>query len=208
MAISKSAKIALVVVAAIILIVAITIPVVILTSSGHSSQNSTTKPTPSTTASPRVTSPQRTVQPRTTRPTAKPTDSVGTCGSATAAVQFCTAVKDVDRHDCFPDEGVSESKCQQRGCCWRQPNNSSSYSKIPNCFFPANYTSYIVDQKVETSFGWRIKLQRCRLTPVMFAEPVDRLNVEIQFQQSNRLRVKVYKLLVKEYSSTVMDLNS
>ena len=199
MAISKIGKVAILVVALVVIVVAVVIPVTVLTR-GHTSQNATAssptpKSTPSTTSTPtsRATQPQQTTQPpATTRsPTVKPTQSVGQCGTATAAAQSCAAVQDVDRHNCFPDEGANESKCQERGCCWRQPTNSSMYSNIPMCFYPANYASYVVEEQTETSFGWRLKLQRCRLTPVMFAEPVDRLSVEIQFQQSNRLRVKV-----------------
>ncbi|EDV25106.1 uncharacterized protein TRIADDRAFT_10696, partial [Trichoplax adhaerens] len=59
--------------------------------------------------------------------------------------------------------------------------------------------SYIVTQQTQTSYGWRLSLQRCRLTPMHFGEPVDQLNVDIQFQQSNRLRVKITDANIKRY---------
>ncbi|XP_072385284.1 lysosomal alpha-glucosidase-like isoform X1 [Diabrotica undecimpunctata] len=103
----------------------------------------------------------------------------------------CKLLTDLDKFDCFPEDGANAEKCEARGCCWI-PRNKSVLSQapldVPYCFYPPNYNTYKVVNITETSFGliafWR------RQYRTAYPDDVDELKMIVKYETETRLRVK------------------
>ncbi|XP_053996416.1 lysosomal alpha-glucosidase-like [Hylaeus anthracinus] len=59
----------------------------------------------------------------------------------------CNNVPEILRFDCHPENGISESSCMQRGCCWKPVSKQKLTSqqvplKVPYCYYPKNWSIY------------------------------------------------------------------
>ena len=94
-----------------------------------------------------------------------------------------------EKFTCLPegddwDEMEAKSTCISRGCCW----NPDGYIR---CFYPQNY-GYIMSNKQDTSTGITADLARRQQFPSMYGNEVNKLKLEVTYETSYRLRVKVY----------------
>ncbi|ESO11524.1 hypothetical protein HELRODRAFT_96716 [Helobdella robusta] len=122
---------------------------------------------------------------------------------------ICDVNPYVYRFDCHPEYYSSPSRCNNRGCCWRDTlssssssinddsintivnNDGKSSSKIgrPYCYFPVNYPSYKVTQWAETNYGYRAVLIKEASSP--WPNDILNLTLYIWFQSQTVLHFKI-----------------
>ena len=82
---------------------------------------------------------------------------------------------------------MTEQDCHNLSCCWGES------WKAPNCyhkiFVPAVYT---VSSKVTTANGLVLSLTTSNTVPGKYGPPINPLRVEIYFETSDRIRVKIF----------------
>lgn len=117
------------------------------------------------------------------------------------------------KFDCYPEDGITKEKCENRGCCWKIPEeheqpdpekqylhfstydfatNSSLHLpplKEPYCYYPSNYSSYNMQSLVPTETGYVGVLTRD--TPSYYPEDIKTLALNIKFETKTRLHFKV-----------------
>lgn len=88
------------------------------------------------------------------------------------------------RFDCYPDGVATEGLCQARGCCW---DDSSS----PACFYGPGFGYEVNGDILNTSYGCaaRVTWKAGQVAP--FDGVIDTLRVDVYYETSYRLRVKV-----------------
>lgn len=108
----------------------------------------------------------------------------------------CKLVNDIDKFDCYPEDGASEENCIARGCCWvaSQFNhidkvNGTVPLNTPYCFYPANFSTYKYVNVSETAFGLIIFLNRSYRSP--YPNDAEILKMIVKYENENRLHVKV-----------------
>ncbi|XP_070579688.1 lysosomal alpha-glucosidase-like isoform X1 [Ptychodera flava] len=99
------------------------------------------------------------------------------------------------RFDCYPEQGSTRQKCEDRGCCWREPSasvaaNLSATTAVPYCFYPLDYPTYSVKALVETNFGYRADLVRS--TKTYYPKDVMHLRMDVLLETDNWLHFKIY----------------
>lgn len=109
----------------------------------------------------------------------------------------CKVVKDINKFDCYPEDGATEEKCNARGCCWSTTKskrfhnykNMSVPLNMPYCFYPSNFPTYKYVNASETAFGLVIFLKRNYRTPY----PIDAetLKMTVKYETQDRLHIKV-----------------
>ena len=180
-------KIAIAVIIAIVIICAIIIPVVIV--SHQHGQNIATKATATTYyTTPRPTN-DSISRPITDpiRPSTTPTPSTEVLTNP----DTCPNVQTSQRFDCFPDtDKQNQNQCLARGCCWIPTNVANA----PSCFFPANYPTYTATEQ-NVTYGRKFILTRNQRFSAHYSSPMNNVNLQIQYQTSNRLRVKVSQII-------------
>jgi hypothetical protein len=125
-----------------------------------------------------------------------------------ATTKQCEQISDEFKFDCYPEDGVTESRCKARGCCWVSKNkmllnkNSVENSRVqhasmnvPYCFYPSGYGGYKFINITETPSGSISFLQRTFKSPYPDDAAVIRMDVRCETEQ--RLRIKVIILLSK-----------
>ncbi|XP_066934983.1 lysosomal alpha-glucosidase-like [Clytia hemisphaerica] len=127
---------------------------------------------------------------------------IATILAATILVPACIAVPldtcdvdDVHRFDCFPDEGASESKCQERGCCWVPASqNKDQYGvplNVPYCFYGRGSFSYNKCGGADTDTGFYVDLcMKGKGSP--YGDSIAKIRAEFSMETQTRLRVKIY----------------
>ena len=91
--------------------------------------------------------------------------------------------------NCLPENDswnnvYAKQQCTLRGCCW----DSSSTIK---CFFPSNYGYRINDDIQETATGMIASITRKMPQPTIYGNDIENLTVEVIYETSNRLHIKV-----------------
>ena len=105
----------------------------------------------------------------------------------------CNAVSLLQRLDCYPEEGGDKTKCLQRGCCWKEPNQSKRNVEAgtpPSCFYPSGYPSYkMIGEVRETDLGYEVDLRRVSSSP--YPVDISQLKVVVYLETDNRVHFKV-----------------
>ncbi|XP_070566660.1 sucrase-isomaltase, intestinal-like isoform X2 [Ptychodera flava] len=104
-------------------------------------------------------------------------------------------IRDAERYDCHPEDGVTEEKCLARGCCW-QPAESDD--KAPWCYYPEVYGYEVIRESKKTSLGMSLNLDLIDDIPTRYtrqeSRTIEKLVVEVEMQTDTRLRVKISAL--------------
>ena len=104
----------------------------------------------------------------------------------------CTVENNI-KNDCGY-EGVTQTSCEAKGCCWSQVNDNST----PWCYDATGVTSpgyELVDGKMTTtSTGYKGTLQRVTTSNKhkYYGEDIDTLTVELLLEDSDYIRMKIY----------------
>lgn len=118
-----------------------------------------------------------------------------------ASAEQCAQISDAFKFDCHPEDGASESRCKERGCCWipkenklyeeAVKNNRSQLTllNVPYCFYPRVYGGYKFINITETPSGSISFLQRTFKSP--YPDDVAVIRMDIRYETEQRLRVKV-----------------
>ncbi|KAF5269885.1 hypothetical protein FQR65_LT05683 [Abscondita terminalis] len=106
----------------------------------------------------------------------------------------CKLLKDVDKLDCYPEEGANVSGCEARGCCWIPLKVKTRKRKlhvpldVPYCFYPPNYESYKYINITETAYGLTAYLRRNYRSA--YPEDVEVIKMIVKYESENRLHIK------------------
>lgn len=100
--------------------------------------------------------------------------------------------------NCLPENdnwnaSYARSMCNARGCCWGNNAGFTSGSKVPfNCYYPLEYGYLVQSSKdTESDNGKLASIVRRSPQPSMYSDDKDVLSVEVTYETSNMLRVKV-----------------
>lgn len=169
---SGRSKIVIGVIVAVVIMCAIIIPITVVVNNQRQVIEST-KATVATTVP--------TTRPTTPTPTTQVFTNPDTCPNVQASQRF----------DCFPDTSKqNKNQCEARGCCWVPTNVVNA----PNCFFPPNYPAFTAAEQ-NVTYGKKFILTRNQGLPAHYGSPINSINLEIQYQTENRLRVKVSNII-------------
>ena len=110
----------------------------------------------------------------------------------------CKVLSDLDKYDCYPEDGSNQDNCEARGCCWMpKPGVQRSSSRsgvnvpldVPYCFYPLNYSTYTYLNVTETAFGLVAFMKRNYRSP--YSDDVETIRMTVKFETEHRLHVKV-----------------
>ena len=94
--------------------------------------------------------------------------------------------------DCIPEnvQNLDEIKykCNQRKCIYEESIGES----VPWCYYPSNYGYKLKNDPQETDQGYKIELVRDTNLGSTFGHDIVELNMDIEFQLDQRLRIKIY----------------
>ncbi|ELU14503.1 hypothetical protein CAPTEDRAFT_200669 [Capitella teleta] len=93
-----------------------------------------------------------------------------------------------ERVDCQPESHSANpdpEACVARGCYW-----CSTGTSAPSCFVPAEHGYRMVGQPEETGKGYRVIIRRINY-PSWFGSDANVVQVDIEFQADERLRIKL-----------------
>ncbi|KRT80072.1 hypothetical protein AMK59_6616, partial [Oryctes borbonicus] len=118
----------------------------------------------------------------------------------------CKAMKDMDKFDCYPEDGANEQKCNSRGCCWLATKLKRNHDRdirvplnTPYCFYPASYPTYKYVNASETAFGSIIFLKRNYQSP--YPNDAETLKMVVKYETQDRLHIKITNPLQNRYES-------
>lgn len=100
----------------------------------------------------------------------------------------CSKFHDVERMDCYPENGASESGCGNRGCCWAPPTGLTALN-VPYCFYPRGYCGYNLLNITKTAYGLDAYLNRTFRSA--YPRDVRVVKMVVKFEQENRLHIKI-----------------
>ncbi|XP_064418118.1 maltase-glucoamylase [Latimeria chalumnae] len=98
----------------------------------------------------------------------------------------CPTIQESERIDCIPDGVASESKCVQRGCCWKPLSDRN----VPWCFFPKNHGYEVQGNQKQTASGLETQLNRMDC-PSLFGGDSETVQLLTEMQTQNRFRFKI-----------------
>ncbi|CAF1263699.1 unnamed protein product [Adineta ricciae] len=124
-----------------------------------------------------------------------------------SSCQQCEQTSDVDRFDCYPENGASEEKCLARNCCWRQPIEKTNRTlkrptafrdvNVPYCYYPKDFPTYVLQSTETTDFGQRLRINRSQST--YMPHDIMNLTVDLIYETAQRLRIRIYDTEYKRY---------
>ncbi|THD24344.1 Lysosomal alpha-glucosidase [Fasciola hepatica] len=100
--------------------------------------------------------------------------------------KVCGLVREINRLDCFPEEGANQGQCEERGCCW-VPQDSSEPG-MPMCFFSPEYATYMTEELNQTDRGFSALLWRNRSSYV--ANEFKQVRLDAIAETKTRLRLR------------------
>lgn len=109
----------------------------------------------------------------------------------------CKLLNDTEKFDCYPEDGANVQACEARGCCWiphKMKKKLDVKLDVPYCFYPPNYNSYTYINVTETAYGLTAFLRRKYRSP--YPNDVETIKMDVRFETSNRLHVKVIKIRI------------
>lgn len=92
------------------------------------------------------------------------------------------------RFDCARDRPVTQTQCEERGCCYL-PLPQSEYSGPPWCFYPTSYPGYRMGPLSPTPRGQSATLTRD--TPSYLPRDISTLQLEVMDEDAGRLHLTV-----------------
>uniref|UniRef100_A0A674MFS8 Lysosomal alpha-glucosidase n=1 Tax=Takifugu rubripes TaxID=31033 RepID=A0A674MFS8_TAKRU len=95
----------------------------------------------------------------------------------------CTMAPD-SRFDCARDKAVSQSECEQRGCCYAPGSDSAG---PPWCFYPGLYRGYRMGPLVPTLHGLTATLTRA--APSYLPRDISVLQLDVTEEATDCLRI-------------------
>nr|CAD7427819.1 unnamed protein product [Timema monikensis] len=109
----------------------------------------------------------------------------------------CTAVTNILRFDCYPEDGATEELCNNRGCCWLPPTTAERKDPslgvvldIPYCYYPTGYGSYELSDLSDTSAGKSATLKRTVASYI--PNDINTIQIDAKFESQTRLHVRLY----------------
>nr|CAD7395421.1 unnamed protein product [Timema cristinae] len=107
----------------------------------------------------------------------------------------CTAVTNILRFDCYPEDGATEELCNNRGCCWLPPTTAERKDPslgvvldIPYCYYPTGYGSYELSDLSDTSAGKSATLKRTVASYI--PNDINTIQIDAKFESQTRLHVR------------------
>lgn len=97
----------------------------------------------------------------------------------------CTMAPD-SRFDCARDKAVSQSECEQRGCCYAPGSDSAG---PPWCFYPGLYRGYRMGPLMPTLHGLTATLTRA--APSYLPRDISVLQLDVTEEATDCLRITV-----------------
>lgn len=113
----------------------------------------------------------------------------------------CPKIEDAYKFDCYPEDGGSEEKCKERGCCWVPRGTKKAGMpplNVPWCYYPNNYGGYKY-VNITASNNGVVAYLKCTF-PSHYPNDISLLRMNVEF-------VTDYQLHVKVCVSTVINLN-
>ncbi|KTF89339.1 hypothetical protein cypCar_00017799 [Cyprinus carpio] len=140
--------------------------------------------------------------PPSTKPHRPPPPAVAKSPNGTwLQPESCSQIPEAWRFDCYPERGVvvTEEMCHARNCCFIQSSQTKTSGRngVPWCFYTPDYPSYELVSITDTEMGKVGKLLRNKKT--YYPKDIDALQVEVLYEEDNRLRVKITDPAEKRY---------
>lgn len=110
----------------------------------------------------------------------------------------CSNIRNVDRFDCYPEQGSNQQTCEARGCCWSPPT-VRPFTDVPYCYFPTNYGGYRYVNVSKTDSGLIAYMTRTFKSP--YPEDVQNLRMTVKYESEDRLHVKIVDAEHDRYES-------
>lgn len=115
--------------------------------------------------------------------------------------ESCSKVTEAWRFDCYPERGVvvTEEMCHARNCCFipRTQGKTSGRNGVPWCFYTPDFPSYELVSVSDNEMGMVGKLLRKKKT--YYPKDIDTLQLEVIYEDDNRLRVRVRELCYESF---------
>ncbi|XP_077980370.1 lysosomal alpha-glucosidase-like [Glandiceps talaboti] len=105
----------------------------------------------------------------------------------------CTVTEPASRFDCHPETGVTQKRCESRGCCWNPIFTESvqtSSNKPPDCYYPSDFPSYSITDNTQTPFGHTANLER--QTTTHYGKDILKLQMDVYLESESRLHFKIF----------------
>ena len=104
------------------------------------------------------------------------------------------------RVNCIPEGGRSETEdvCLERGCCWAK-------EETPSCFYPGGFGYAVDGQPADTPMGKTVNLTRKTGQPSQYGGDIETVRVDIFYETSYRLRVKVSLFFASPLTTTGLE---
>lgn len=122
----------------------------------------------------------------------------------------CDLIENVERFDCYPEDGSSQQGCEARGCCWSPPRRSASHRltdilDVPYCFYPKDFPTYQVITSGLSNQGLVYALQKPNST--YRPNEILKLQATVSFDTKQRLRVRIVDPNEERYEVPLMNDN-
>ncbi|XP_064478502.1 sucrase-isomaltase, intestinal-like [Ornithodoros turicata] len=112
--------------------------------------------------------------------------------------ETCSSTRISARLDCHPEEGVTEERCRQRGCCWDLATLHTGTA--PPCYMTEEHTPYEVSYRT-TASGLEMTLQRIRLNSV--SGSAMQLKLLVYHYDDDVVRIKIRSTNNEKYEPLV-----
>ncbi|TKC46653.1 hypothetical protein EI555_004921 [Monodon monoceros] len=118
-------------------------------------------------------------------------------------VQWNQTFLEAEKFTCYPDADIAtKQRCEERGCLWE---TAPLGSKAPECYFPKEDNSYLVQSTHYSSVGITADLQlntvKARIK--LPSDPIPTLHVEVKYHKDDMLQFKIYDPQNKRYEVPV-----
>ncbi|XP_007446500.1 PREDICTED: sucrase-isomaltase, intestinal [Lipotes vexillifer] len=118
-------------------------------------------------------------------------------------VQWDQTFLEAEKFTCYPDADIAtKQRCEERGCLWE---TAPLGSKAPECYFPKEDNSYLVQSTHYSSVGITADLQlntvKARIQ--LPSDPIPTLHVEVKYHKDDMLQFKIYDPQNKRYEVPV-----
>ncbi|XP_061049452.1 sucrase-isomaltase, intestinal [Eubalaena glacialis] len=118
-------------------------------------------------------------------------------------VQWDQTFLEAEKFTCYPDsDNATKQRCEERGCLWE---TAPLGSKAPECYFPKEDNSYLVQSTHYSSVGITADLQlntvKARIK--LPSDPIPTLHVEVKYHKDDMLQFKIYDPQNKRYEVPV-----
>ncbi len=102
----------------------------------------------------------------------------------------CPTTNSIELFTCLPENddwnnSYAMAQCNKRGCCWNKSPDS-----IVRCYYPSEY-GYIATNIQDTSNGKQVTIERRSPQPSLYGNDIQQLTVQVTYETSDILRVKV-----------------